>query len=281
MKHDKALEILNLEVDEDDTSEYRFLVDGKFFKHVTIACGIYTRHDMVRPAVLIPQLPPFPEGDWNEGHIARHPQTQLGFFARYEKVEQPSVTNLWHPECIDRLDLRLRERIRSNIYTATLADWAHDKSLGEEEVVIKFARFPWEMHYFVDETSIYETIEGSSIGPGFYGHLREGDRVTGLVLEHIKDARHAGPEDLSECREMLGRLHNLGILHGDVNRFNFLVRKVDGTKNVTIIDFESARDCSDEAAFQEELKLLAKQLSAVDGVGGYEVVDAQGDRIVP
>lgn len=56
----------------------------------------------------------------------------------------------------------------------------------------------------------------------------------GLLLEKFDDRGNVVISDLHDCEMALGRLHNLGVLHGDVNRHNFLVGK-DGVK---LIDFE-------------------------------------------
>lgn len=79
-----------------------------------------------------------------------------------------------------------------------------------------------EFQCFEEESRIYERIDRQGIGPQFLGHLTEEGRVTGLVIEYIKDARHTSPEDVEECRDALQKLHGLGILHNDVNRHDFL-----------------------------------------------------------
>ena len=48
------------------------------------------------------------------------------------------------------------------------------------------------------------------------------------------DRKSASIGDLSDCEPALRKFHSLGLLHGDVNRYNFLVGK-DGVK---LIDFE-------------------------------------------
>ncbi|KAJ5207512.1 hypothetical protein N7491_001859 [Penicillium cf. griseofulvum] len=97
-------------------------------------------------------------------------------------------------------------------------------------------RFDWEIQYLENETTAYEWIEGYDIGPRFLGHLTEDGRVIGFLMERIRDARHAGPQDLESCREVLSRLHCLGIHHGDTNRFNFLIRD----SQAVLIDFDSS-----------------------------------------
>lgn len=60
--------------------------------------------------------------------------------------------------------------------------------------------------------------------------------MIGFVLEKVA-GRAAGIGDLVACREVLGRLHGRGVVHGDVNRFNFVVGEGG---EVRIIDFERA-----------------------------------------
>lgn len=81
-----------------------------------------------------------------------------------------------------------------------------------DETVIKFARFPWELQYYEDETRIYERINGQAIGPQFLGHLTEEGRVIGFVIDYIKDARHAGPDDVEACQIALRKLHQVGLV---------------------------------------------------------------------
>lgn len=57
--------------DEDEESEYRFLVDGRHVKYVTVAPGILPKNDRTFGPAVIASLPPFPPGDWNEGHVGR------------------------------------------------------------------------------------------------------------------------------------------------------------------------------------------------------------------
>lgn len=264
------IRLLNVEVDREDVSDYRMLVDGKSFKYITIDPGVYNPNEMTFDQVIIPQLPLMPEGDWNQGHITKHPVNGKPYFSQHTRVIFPTICSIWHPRQIDWLELEQAQWLRSNVYTANFK-----KSIGEtsmaDEIVIKFARFPWELQYYEGETRIYERIDGQAIGPQFLGHLTEEGRVIGLVIEYIKDARHAGPDDVEACKSVLRKLHQLGLLHGDVNRHNFLVREADGRKTATIIDFESASDCTDDAAFEEEIDRLREMLHSTDEAGGYYI----------
>ncbi|BDD61734.1 hypothetical protein MAP00_006762 [Monascus purpureus] len=77
-------------------------------------------------------------------------------------------------------------------------------------VVAKFARFYWEIQYLENETTAYQWIDGHDIGPRFLGHLVEDGRVIGVLIERVRNARHAGIEDLEVCQKALSRLHSWG-----------------------------------------------------------------------
>ncbi|KIW75893.1 hypothetical protein Z517_10638 [Fonsecaea pedrosoi CBS 271.37] len=209
--------------------------------------------------LIVPQLPPMPPGDWNTGHVVTHLEQGTPYFSRYAKVELPTIVSTWHPVRIDWLDLEGRQQLRSNIYTATLK-----KDIGGET------------QYFEDETKVYQRLDGRGIAPQFLGHLTEEERVMGLVIEYIKDARHTGPEDVDVCQDTLGNLHRLGMLHGDVNRHNFLVREAGGRgKTVTMVDLETASECTDPDVFEDEIDRLREELHSTDGKGGYHVGNCQ------
>lgn len=255
--------LLNALVDPDDAEDgdYRFLVDEKLVKYVTVAPGTLPHDDRTFAPILIPLLPPFPSGSWNEGHVARDADTGTPVFARTAAVELPGVKNLWHGERLDHLQFTYVERLKSNVHRVT-----HPRFEGT--VVLKFAAFLWEVGYLEAETAAYFSIEGDSIGPDFQGHLLEGDRVIGFVLEDV-GGRTAGPGDLQACRAALGRLHAVGMTHGDINRHNFLVKPCGG---VAMIDFETVRKVGREEC-EEEMGRLEAALGDDSGRGGVYVVD--------
>lgn len=67
--------------------------------------------------------------------------------------------------------------------------------------------------------------------------------------------------------DSLTRLHVWGIKHGDVNRFNFLIRD----SRAILVDFDTARKCDDSNLLVEELHGLHEALesSSKKGGGGY------------
>lgn len=253
----QAVQLLQCSVDEDDESHFRFLCDKKHIKYVTIAAGLFTADDMCFAPALIPLLPSFPPGDWNCGYVEQDLEHHKPHFARVVKEVLPAIKNAWHSTHLDYLSLTYGKKLRSNVYEATSPTF-------DTTVVAKFARFDWEIEQLDRECETYQWIDGQHIGPEFLGHIVEEGRVIGFVMEHILNAQHASPNDLEACQEKLSSLHRLGILHGDANRFNFLVK--DG--HVTLLDFDCAKKCDDPAEFERELQHLVGQLSDTSGRGG-------------
>ncbi|KAK4040024.1 alpha-galactosidase a precursor [Parachaetomium inaequale] len=212
-----------VDFDDKEESEYRFLVDGRHVKYVTVDPGVLPKDDRTFAPVLLPLLPPFPLGDWNEGHISKDAQNGRPVFANVNKSSLPGVKNTWHPTLIDHLELRKLDRLRQNIHKV-----AHPRF--DEPVLVKFAEFPWQIPYLEDETTVYQWIDGSGIGPKFLGHVTEEGRVIGFVMEYIDGARTATPDDLRACQRALSRLHALGIKHGDINKHNFVAAERDRTR---------------------------------------------------
>jgi hypothetical protein len=103
------------------------------------------------------------------------------------------------------------------------------------------------------------------IAPNFLGHLTENGRVMGLLLEKV-NGRFASPDDRSKCEEAIRRLHGMGLIHGDINRYNFLI-KSSSTGNVRMVDFEHVEDFDEETA-REELEVLPFELAEMSGRAG-------------
>ncbi|XXG93890.1 hypothetical protein Hte_000139 [Hypoxylon texense] len=218
-----------VDLDDEDDGDYRFLVDDKRVVYVTVEPGALPKDDRTFGPVLIPTLPSFPAGDWNEGHVSGDELTGHLIFSRNVKRDLPGIKSTWHPTHIDYLELKQLNRIRQNVHEVT-------HPLLDRPGVVKFAPFPWQILYFEAETTAYEWIDGTGIGPRFLGDVTEAGRVIAFVVYHIDGARTAGPEDLEACQGILARLHSLGIGHGDINKHNFLVRNGEAL----LIDFEAA-----------------------------------------
>ncbi|KAF2823775.1 alpha-galactosidase A precursor [Ophiobolus disseminans] len=221
MANPPHVQVLHSSVDPESESEFRFLVNAKHFKYISIAAGLYSLDEMCSSPSLVELLPQFPSGDWNEGHVARNTTTGQPHFAAISRTNLPR--------------LQMGQKLRSNVYEASSG------------------RFPGLIE---DETAIYERIVGHQIGPEFLGHITEEGRVIGFVMERIADCRHATPNDLSLCQSTLLELHRLGIKHEDINMDNFLIR---GEK-ATLIDFDLASQTTRDAELEGELSDLQRQL---------------------
>ncbi|KAK7420321.1 hypothetical protein QQZ08_010454 [Neonectria magnoliae] len=244
--------------DDGDDGEYRFLVDGRHVKYVSVSPGSLPQDDRALAPVLIPLLPAFPAGDWNEGRVDKDTCTGSLGFGNLSKTALPGIGNVWHDTLVDHLELVRVERVRQTLHRVT-----HPRF--DRPVLAKFAQFPWEIPYFAAETTSYEWIHGRGVGPEFLGHIHEDGRVIGFLLEEIPGVRPAEPGDLAACQRSLERLHALGIKHCDINRHNFLIRE---DNEAVLIDFETAQKCTDPEQLNAEYQDLQESLEDTSGRGG-------------
>lgn len=137
------IKILNQEIDRNmEPSYYRMLVDGKHFKYITIEAGTYDIDDLCFPPDLIEKLPQFPPGEWNSGRIARTGESHEPVFIETRRENFRSINSLWHSKTIDYLSLNIGKLLQPNI---SLASSPH----FDRPVIIKYARFDWEIGYYV------------------------------------------------------------------------------------------------------------------------------------
>lgn len=205
MHNQPKLELLQAEADENGDSFFGLLVNGQTIKYLTIETGLYPMEDMCFGPSLVVILPELPPGDWNDGLVAKNPENGQPHFARAARTRFSGIKHQWHGKFVDYLDLKIGEKLRTGIYEATCSQF-------DTVVVVKFARFEWEIQYLENETTAYEWIHGHEIGPKFLGYLTEDDRVIGFLMERIRGAQHASPNDLAACQDVIQRLHKLGIL---------------------------------------------------------------------
>lgn len=249
-------------VDESEESHFRFLVDGKTVKYVTIVAGLYAVDDPCFAPTLLSLLPAFPDREWNDGYIARSMDSGVPFFARTIKRRLPTIRSGWHSTYVSHLEFSFRQNLRSGVYEDTAPRL-------QVSVVVKFARFAWEIPALDRECKAYRWIEGQDTGRRFLGFLVEKGRIIGFIIERMIDARHATPTELRLCQKTFSKLHKLGILHGDVNKNNFLVK---GGRPI-VIDFECARVSEDKPALREKIECLSNKLGDTSGKGGNILFD--------
>ncbi|KAG6175954.1 hypothetical protein E4U36_008354 [Claviceps purpurea] len=258
------IQLLACLVNEDDTGDYRFLVDGRHVKYVSFL------QRRARFAVLLGEIfPPFPIGHWNNGSVARDPVTDQVTFIRTEKVLFAGVKSDWYTVKFDELEFSYQDRLKQRVRVVT-----HPKINDGGPVLMKSAVWPWEVDWIESEIAVYQRICDQGVGPKFLGHVTEGPngRIVGFITEWVSGARSAEPRDLDDCRKALARLHQLGIKHGDINKHNFLVRE---GHEVVLIDFEVSRlDCS-HVELEDEMSTLIDGLESTDPAGGQVVVQVQ------
>lgn len=94
--------------------------------------------------------------------------------------------------------------------------------------------------------------------------MTENDKVIGFLLQKV-DGERACIDDLADCTALLNRLYSLDLVHGDVNRHNFLVDRVSGS-GVRLIDFEHVA-LFDKGLAEKELLSLPAELTEETGRG--------------
>lgn len=131
-------------------------------------------------------------------------------------------------------------------------------------------------HALSAESHIYRLIHSnpaqSTLAPRFLGHivdnLNDGthERVIGFLLEHIPNAREAGPQDLKECREALGRLHALRVAYGrPLGKGSFLVCGEGEGKRVLMQGFACAFEMEgDEEGGEGREETMSRELAQLE-----------------
>ncbi|KAJ5893419.1 hypothetical protein N7495_005110 [Penicillium taxi] len=133
------------------------------------------------------------------------------------------ITHLWHPVLVDCLELERIKQFTATTYEATYSGNEPLVTMSSPVVIVKVARFEWELPRLSQETLVYKSLEYRGIAPRFIGHVHEHGRVIGFMLEKL-EGLEANIKDLSSYQSALQRLHNIGILHGDANRYNFIIQ---------------------------------------------------------
>ncbi|KAJ5087550.1 hypothetical protein N7456_011166 [Penicillium angulare] len=250
--------VLSMDVSIMDDSDYRILI-GNQIKYLTIRMGTFDPSTLSMP---LSSLPEFAQDNntWNLGDISRDPASGQ-VIMKLEQKAFKGITDQWHPVSIDCLDLKRTELLTPTAYEVVYS--GNNSSFPTElPLIAKIARFEWEIPRLAQETSAYQRLENTGLAPRFLGHIHEHERIIGFLLEKV-EGRHADINDLKSCEASLRRLHEIGIIHGDPNRYNFIIQ--DNTAR--LIDFENSRVSHDTKAMEDETELLREQLLEETGRG--------------
>ncbi|WEW60329.1 hypothetical protein PRK78_005814 [Emydomyces testavorans] len=167
--------------------------------------------------------------------------------------------NIHLPKFFNILDLIPVSRISDRISRVRFED---------ETWILKIARFKHEIPALQREISIYSTLAllNFPLAPKFVGFAYEEvkDRTIGFLMEDIS-GRTPNIEDLEDCKKTVRLLHLFGIIHGDLNKYNFLMTE-SGAK---VFDFEvsTAQEDADPAAADDEMRALADKFRDESGIG--------------
>ncbi|KAF2665180.1 alpha-galactosidase A [Microthyrium microscopicum] len=250
------ISVLNQEIDN-EKGFYRIRA-GNRVHYVTIFAGVFDETIMCRPFLLVPVLPDFPDDQWTTMEI--RPQKDGTVETTISSEPLPTIEDdiIWHANKVEILDLKAsRRRIKPRILEVMYED---------TPAIAKFARFPWEIAYVENETFAYSVLQehAPEVIPRFLGHLTEGGRVMGLLLEKVEGAC-VSIENLSQCEKAVQAIHQAGLLHGDVNRYNFIVDSK--TAAIKVIDFEHAEAFEHDLA-KKEMDSLIYEIQEDSGRGG-------------
>ncbi|KAK0388053.1 hypothetical protein NLU13_4297 [Sarocladium strictum] len=259
------IEVLNQYIDDED-GNYRLRV-GDEVRYLKIPVhGVFDDDTLSRPYLLIPELPTLPDSPWTVMTVMRNDHGQITFTVSTEPL--PKIQTIWHDQCVDVLSLKRARRFRSGV---------HEVQYKGTPAIVKIACFEWEIPRLERETWAYSVLAQHQkshpseplVSPNFIAHVTEGCRAIGILLEKV-DGVAACIDDLAACETLLGRLHRLGLIHGDVNRYNFLARGGLGG-SVHLVDFEHAAQFDEEVA-REELRSLPAELAEETGRGTSAIV---------
>lgn len=260
--------VLSMEVDDDDSfeSEYRLRI-GNLVKYLIISPKTFDRDTLSFPVQSLPSLPWYEE--WTVAHISRD-ETSGDLKTSISNRTLVGVKCQWHHTLVNCLELEKTKLLTAMAFEAVSHSILPSIFQPSKTIIAKIARFEWEISRIERETRAYQLLEGSGLAPRFLGHIHENGRIIGFLLEKI-EGRPASIRDLGTCKTALGKLHELGFLHGDANRYNFLVTE----EGVKLLDFERLQENASPESMQKELESVRVELTEESGRGGGFII--QGD----
>ncbi|KAK2731601.1 hypothetical protein FQN57_003276 [Myotisia sp. PD_48] len=256
-KHIPISQIQVLSQEIDDEHGYYRIRAGNRVHFVKIDVNAYDEETMRVPYYLIRKLPNFPDSDWIKMRITRSVNGSLSSSISFEPL--PGIWAVWHPRQIDILSLK-----RTVYYGPSISEVMFEG----RPAVLKIARWEWEIPHRHTETAVYRDLtqrqdKNDPVIPEFLGHVTENGRVMGILLEKI-EGDFAYLKDLEACTRVLSKIHAMGVIHGDPNRYNFIINR--STASIRMIDFEHSWNFT-EADSREELESLPKELVEDTGRG--------------
>ncbi|KAI0799442.1 alpha-galactosidase A [Xylaria sp. FL0064] len=239
--------ILSMEVDDDDSfeSEYRLEI-GNQVKYLVISPETFDRDTLSFPLQPLPHLPYNEE--WTVANISRD-KTSGDLKTSISNRTLAGVKCQWHHTRVDCLELEKTKQLTAMAFEAVSHSILPITLPSPATMIAKIAP--------------YQLLEGYGLAPRFLAHVHENGRIMGFLLEKI-EGRSASFQDLSVCETALGKLHELGLVHGDVNRYNFLVTE----EVVKLLDFERLRENASPESMSKELENLHAELVDESGRGG-------------
>src|SRR3569833_1484932 len=255
------IEMLDQEIFEDGGSWYRVRA-GKRVHYLTVQSPVHRNSalfdnlTMCRPDLLVPKLPPFPDSDWTTMRVFQGPGGGIEGAISYEPLDQ--IESSWHPREIEILSLKR---------TANFTPRVEEVEFEGRTFIAKIENFERWIPQIENETKVcqaiakYQEPEKPPVAPAFLGHLTEQGRRIGFQLEKL-EGNYASLADLPNCEAAVRALHDMGVVHGDLNRFNFIIHPSTGQARV--VDFEHAEPYDEEKA-RVELGELKDQLTEETG----------------
>ncbi|KAK0491775.1 hypothetical protein EDD18DRAFT_1080470 [Armillaria luteobubalina] len=161
------------------------------------------------------------------------------------------VSRLWSWDAVDgfnssdtppQFTIRCGEALRQRIFRALMGPYGGQPTTT---VVVKVARNEKEFAYLQWEERVYnECLRGlqGTVVPkcyGLFGTSTRGRKTGCLVLEYCASANNIRHADYGrKAMVAINKIHQAGIIHGDVRRSSHMLSTPDG---VRVVDFSNAK----------------------------------------
>jgi hypothetical protein len=253
-------ELLSLDLEDSDYL-YRIRRDDRII-YVSICPGLIPKTDRTNGTKVLAQLKKVPM--WNDRwRTLTVMKTPHGILSKVDQFLPHSLSEYQIPgEHYSLLDLARIERISDRVSLVRQ---------NNRICMLKIARFEHELKALSTEIRAYSILQvhQSTLAPKFLGYVyeEEEDRVIGFLIE-VLQGYHPDSGDQQLCIDAIQELHEVGIVHGDPNKYNILI---EGT-TVKFMDFEDAIFWDDKDFAQSkavEGKNLIKSLTDTSGLGNY------------